>query len=104
MAVRRTDFVALGGFAAARYPVLYNDVDFCLRARAAGHGVLFVSDARAVHHESVTLGLRDRDSVWRLERSVEADRFRQDWARRIDHDPLYPQGCDPVEAAFRANQ
>ena len=102
MAVRRGDFLALGGFDAARYPVLYNDVDFCLRARVAGHGVVLAAGARAVHHESVTLASRDRGAVWRLERSVEADRFRQDWAPRIDHDPCYPAGCDPVEAAFRA--
>ncbi len=104
MAVRRADFAALGGFAAARYPVLYNDVDFCLRARQAGHAVVLASGARAVHHESVTLNLRDRGAVWRMERAIEADRFRQDWARHTDDDPCYPSVCDPVEAAFRAGQ
>lgn len=109
MAVRRDDFRRLGGFAAARYPVLYNDVDFCLRAQAAGLGVVLACDARAVHHESATFGRRRSEHVrarggplWRLERAEEADRFRQDWARQLDADPCYPGACDPVEAAFRA--
>ncbi|GAB5378352.1 MAG: hypothetical protein AcusKO_48140 [Acuticoccus sp.] len=111
MAVRRSDFAALGGFAAGRYPVLYNDVDLCLRAGRAGRRTVLAGGARAVHHESVTFktqlvpSLRERGGpLWRMERAEEADRFRQDWADLLDADPCYPHGCDPVEAAFRARE
>lgn len=109
MAVRRDAFEALGGFAAERYPVLYNDVDLCLRARRAGWTTVLCGTARAVHHESVSFnaaaagaGLRGRGgALWRMERAEEADRFRQDWAALLDADPCYPHACDPVEAAYR---
>lgn len=111
MAVRRDDFHALGGFSAARYPVLYNDVDLCLRARRAGLASVLVPDARAIHHESVTFGvrrvtdLRGRGGpLWRMERAAEADRFRADWGDLLDADPCYPAACDPVEAMFRASE
>lgn len=39
LGVRRAVFMELGGFDAS-FPVNYNDVDFCLRARAAGYEVI----------------------------------------------------------------
>ena len=109
LAVRRRDFLSLGGFRDDRYPVLYNDVDLCLRANLAGLKTVLVGAAHAVHHESVTFGVRREADLfgrggplWRMERAVEADRFRQDWAHELDGDPYYPAQCDPVDAAFRA--
>ncbi|MEM0905879.1 MAG: glycosyltransferase [Pseudomonadota bacterium] len=111
LAIRRTDFLRLGGFCAERYPVLYNDVDLCLRARRLGLRTVLVPDARAQHFESVTLkmsqeqasdGSRQRGPQWRLERALEAHRFRQDHDDVLDADPHYPALCDPVDAKFRA--
>jgi len=49
-----------------RYPMAYEDVDWCLRAWQAGFQVLYFPAAQLVHHESVTrgteLGERERDS------------------------------------------
>ena len=49
-----------------RYPMAYEDVDWCLRAWQAGLGVLYFPAAQLVHHESVTrgtdLGERERES------------------------------------------
>ena len=39
MAVRRSVFEELGGLDTA-FPVNYNDIDFCLRARRAGYEVI----------------------------------------------------------------
>ena len=39
-----------------RYPMAYEDVDWCLRAWQAGFRVLYFPAARLVHHESVTRG------------------------------------------------
>ena len=50
MMVRRAVFTALGGFDEA-HGVVNNDVDFCLRARRAGLGVLYTPHATLLHHE-----------------------------------------------------
>jgi GT2 family glycosyltransferase len=54
---RRTIYDELGGLDEA-FLLNYSDVDFCVRANARGHRVVFTPDARIVHHESVTHGRR----------------------------------------------
>jgi GT2 family glycosyltransferase len=39
-----------------RYPMAYEDVDWCLRAWRAGFGVMYFPAASLIHHESVTRG------------------------------------------------
>ncbi|MBJ3775106.1 glycosyltransferase family 2 protein [Acuticoccus mangrovi] len=107
MALRAELFFALGGFDAARYPVLYNDIDLCLRVRERGLANCLVPSATAVHHESVSIGQQPSDAlfsrggaIWRWARAVEAERFRMDWGPVLDLDPCYPSAFDPLEAAF----
>jgi GT2 family glycosyltransferase len=49
-----------------RYPMAYEDVDWCLRAWQAGFRVMYFPGAQLVHHESVTRGVevgeRERES------------------------------------------
>lgn len=107
MAIRRTLFHELGRFDAARYGVLLNDVDLCLRAHARGLANMLVPQSVAVHHESASIGQRRTDGlfarggpIWQYERAVENDRFRRDWAHLIDADPCYPGQFDPLAADF----
>jgi GT2 family glycosyltransferase len=58
LAVRRQVFTSLGGFDEA-LPVAYNDLDFCLRARARGLAVLHVPHATLLHHEGAARGRDD---------------------------------------------
>jgi O-antigen biosynthesis protein len=53
MAIRREVFEELSGFDAS-FPVNYNDVDLCLRARQAGYEVIYEPAARLEHYESRT--------------------------------------------------
>ncbi|HEY3441090.1 MAG TPA: glycosyltransferase [Paludibaculum sp.] len=53
LAIRRVLFTELGGFDEA-FPLNYNDVDLCLRARAAGHRVVLENDAVLIHREAMT--------------------------------------------------
>ncbi len=53
LAVHRRIFEELGGFDES-FPVNYNDVDLCLRARAAGYSVVMDADARLTHLEART--------------------------------------------------
>jgi GT2 family glycosyltransferase len=53
MAMRRAVFEELGGFD-PRFPVNYNDVDLCLRARRRGYEVICEASAVLRHYESRT--------------------------------------------------
>src|SRR5262249_49695252 len=55
LATRRDTFASLGGFDET-LPTAYNDLDFCLRARARGLAVLFVPHAPLLHHEGAAGG------------------------------------------------
>lgn len=55
MGMRREVFDAVGRFNEA-LPVAYNDVDMCLRVRAAGFHVLYDPALHATHAESLTRG------------------------------------------------
>jgi O-antigen biosynthesis protein len=56
MLVSRPCFEALGGFDEESFAVAYNDIDFCLRAKAAGVRTVWTPFARLIHHESLTRG------------------------------------------------
>lgn len=61
MMARREAFDQVGGFDTA-FPVNYNDVDFCLRQRAAGRRVLYDPDLVLYHFESSSRS--DRVESW----------------------------------------
>ena len=56
MLVTRRCFDALGGFDEAMFPVAYNDVDLCLRAKPAGFRTVWTPFATLIHHESASRG------------------------------------------------
>ncbi|MBI2813978.1 MAG: glycosyltransferase [Opitutae bacterium] len=54
----RTDlYRRLGGFDEQDFGVAYNDVDYCLRVRAAGHRVICTPQAKLMHWGSATRGV-----------------------------------------------
>jgi ADP-heptose:LPS heptosyltransferase/GT2 family glycosyltransferase len=102
--VRREVFDRLGGFDEA-HDVVNNDLDFCLRAQAAGLAVIYTPDATLMHHE-----LASRAAI---EDSFDAERFSGDWrttllrgdpfhSRRLlgdgDHYVADPEPVRPVHA------
>lgn len=59
----RTDlYHELGGFDETNFGVAYNDVDYCLRARAAGRRVIYTPQARLMHWGSATRGVTFDDA------------------------------------------
>ncbi|HWA26782.1 MAG TPA: glycosyltransferase [Lacunisphaera sp.] len=52
----------LGGFDERDFGVAYNDVDWCLRVRAAGHRVIYTPQARLMHWGSATRGVTFDDA------------------------------------------
>ncbi len=76
MLVTRSDFDRLGPFDEEGFTVAYNDVDFCLRAIAAGRRVIWTPFASLVHHESASRGS--------LDTLIHAERFLRERANLID--------------------
>ena len=56
LAVRREDFLAVGGFDGARFPFASEDRDFCDRWRASGRALRYVPDAVVHHAHDLDLG------------------------------------------------
>jgi len=60
MLISRACLEATGEFDEVDFAVAYNDVDFCLRARAAGFRTIYTPFATLIHHESASRGRDDR--------------------------------------------
>jgi GT2 family glycosyltransferase len=93
MVIRREVFVQLNGFDTA-FAVNYNDVDLCLRARAAGYEVVYEPAATLRHDECATRGsgtkMEERELFW--------DR----WGELIDRpDPYFTPYLEGEEMRLR---
>jgi GT2 family glycosyltransferase len=88
MMVRKQVFDQTGGFNEQDLPIAFNDVDFCLRVRAAGYRNLWTPFARLYHHESVSRGSENTpEKQARFAREV--DYMRRKWGVMLDNDPAY---------------
>jgi GT2 family glycosyltransferase len=103
----RALFDALGGLD-ERFVLNYSDIDFCVRARAAGWRIVFTPDARLVHHESISHGRRiPRSDFLEASRAFEAvlrsgdPFFNANLSCRDTHPSLR---LDPDDNAWNANR
>ena len=84
--VRRQVFDSVGGLDEA-LPTAFNDVDFCLKVRRAGHGVVFAASVEMVHHETLTFG--HHYSANRSQEYVDGAEIVRRWREVCDDDPFY---------------
>ncbi len=87
LVIRRDVFIEVGGLD-EKLRVAFNDVDFCLKVRAAGYRNFWTPYAELYHHESASRGAEDT-----LEKR---DRFRGEveyvmskWGEQLLNDPAY---------------
>ena len=87
LVVRRDVFDGVGGFD-EQIAVAFNDIDLCLRIRAAGYRNVWTPYAEMIHHESASRGYEDNpEKIARFQREL---RFMQDrWGSVLDSDPYY---------------
>jgi GT2 family glycosyltransferase len=86
--LRKSDYLAVGGMDGVAFPVAFNDVDLCLKLRAAGKTIIWTPHATMLHAESASRG--HEDTPQKRERSLrEIDQFRKRWGEVILHDPAY---------------
>ncbi|MGN6513163.1 MAG: glycosyltransferase family 2 protein [Lysobacteraceae bacterium] len=87
LVVRRASYLQVGGFD-ERLAVAFNDVDFCLRLRAAGLRNLWTPFAELVHHESASRGRDDSgEKMRRFQGEVALMEAR--WGSLLQADPAY---------------
>ena len=84
--VHRSAFEQVGGFA-TELPLNFNDVDFCLKLRAAGHRIVWTPWAQWYHFES-------RTRVPELA-AGEYEFINERWHYAINNDPYYNINLEP---------
>jgi hypothetical protein len=71
-----------------RFPVNFNDVDYCLKLRANGKRIVFTPHARLIHLEAASRGADVRaDQEQRFERELQ--NLRTKWGAVLAADPYY---------------
>lgn len=97
LAVKRADYIGVGGMDEAKLRVAFNDVDFCLRLRAAGLRNIVTPHARLLHFESKSRGYEDTPE--KLARFASEARFmRTKWGAALDSDPFWNPNLSLVDA------
>ncbi|MDN3557457.1 glycosyltransferase family 2 protein [Halomonas maura] len=97
--LRKETFEAVGGLNEADLAVAYNDVDLCLKVRAAGYRNLWTPYAELYHHESISRGADDTPKK-RARALREADYMRRTWGKALDNDPAYNPNLTLVHEDF----
>ncbi|MFY9294245.1 MAG: glycosyltransferase family 2 protein, partial [Methylorubrum rhodinum] len=100
LAIRAEVFSQVGGFDAAALAVAFNDVDLCLRLRAAGYRNVWTPFARLVHHESMSRGPEDTPEK-RARFEAESRVMRERWGAELRSDPYYNPNLSRASAHFR---
>lgn len=87
LVVRREVYQQVGGMD-EQLAVAFNDIDFCLKVRAAGYRNVWTPYAEMVHHESATRG--DDHNPDKLARfAAEIALVQQRWGAQLQSDPAY---------------
>jgi GT2 family glycosyltransferase len=89
---RREVFNEVGGFDEARLPVIFNDVDLCLKMRQAGYLIVYTPFAKLYHDESASR----RASVEPMETEI----LRERWPQAVERDPYYNPVLSREQADF----
>ena len=97
LVLRRSVFDRVEGLDEDAFPVSFNDVDLCLKVRAAGYRVIWTPNATLVHHESISRG-SDLTGPRAVRARRETNALRARWAPF--HDPYYNPNLDPSRADY----
>jgi glycosyltransferase involved in cell wall biosynthesis len=100
LAVRKSEFDAVGGLDAEHLAVAFNDIDLCLRLRARGLRIVWTPFAELYHLESASRG--DDIGPEKVERfKAEYRTMRERWGAVLDEDPFYNVNFSRNDATFR---
>lgn len=86
--VKKEVYTEVGGLDQDNLKVAFNDVDFCLKIRAAGYRVYWEPDAELYHYESATRGYEDTPEK-KSRFNQEKQFMHQKWGDTLGNDPYY---------------
>lgn len=86
LATSRALFERLGGFE-LRLAICFSDVDYCLRARAAGLAALYDPEIELIHHESRSRGQETGDPARVARADAEMALLTARWGAALAQDP-----------------
>lgn len=86
--IRKEVFEEVQGLDEENLKVAFNDVDFCLRVRAAGYRNMWTPYAELYHYESISRGAEDSPEKIRRFQS-EINFMKSRWSEILDRDPYY---------------
>ncbi len=88
MMVRSSVYREVGGLEET-FAVAFNDIDFCMKVRAAGYNIVWTPYAEAYHYESKSRGYEDNKA--KVDRfNKEKEKFRARWSDiLVNGDPYY---------------
>lgn len=100
LVVKKSIYEEVGGLNEVDLQVAFNDVDFCLRVRAAGYQNLWTPYADLYHHESATRGADDTPEK-QARFAKEVAYMTGKWADELANDPAYsPNLSLAIESDF----
>lgn len=88
MAVEKRKFEEAGRFNEKQLPIIFNDVDLCLRLLEKGYRNLLTSYAELYHHESASRG-HDSTRKQRNKHKQEQQYMLKKWGTMLKNDPAY---------------
>ena len=103
--VRKEAYLGIGGMEEA-FAVAFNDVDFCIRLRAAGWRIIWTPVVELYHCESVSVGRHNAPERAQTF-STEVGMMRELWGPVLDFDPNYNVNLslsEPFSLAFPPRQ
>lgn len=86
--VKKSIFDTVGGFNETSLPVTYNDIDLCLKIRAAGYQIIWTPYAELNHHKRASPGFEDSPEK-KVHFSREWLYMLDAWPEIIESDPFY---------------
>lgn len=87
---RREVFTSVGGFD-ENLPILFGDVDLCLKMMARGYRNVYISHAKILHHELKGWAFElTAEEELKMEKAA-AKLMRAKWSKFIEHDPCFSQ-------------
>ncbi len=96
--VRRDAYMQIGGFD-ENLAVTFNDVDLCLRLRAAGYWIVWTPYAELIHQESASRGCDD-SAPKQVRFLAEVDYMKSKWGDTLQRDPFYNPNLSLDENLF----
>jgi len=101
--IRRNVWEEIGGMDEG-FPIGYNDIDFCMRARRKGYQIIWTPFAELYHYESVSRGY-DTTPEKKSRLKNETDKFMDRWQKELNHgDPFYNLNLSLYHSDFRIKE